>query len=176
MKNRRGEVTVGTIILLFIGIIIAFAFLEAIFNTQGLLTNKNPVINETIIMPRNATTDVINSSVVRTISQSGNARAACLIDNIAVVNSATGATFTSGGDYLFTPSAGTLVFYNTYVTQMANTTNTTYVSYNYCQEGYNQDSSSRTVAGLIGLFSVLILLAFLLETGKLQEMLDSMNI
>ena len=178
MKNRKGEITVGTLIIMFIGIVIAFAFLQAIFNQQSILTNKQPIANEIIsissVRNGSGTTCNINSTPTISIAKAGKAASDCSIENFVLTNYTKTYTFVSGTDYNLNTATGKLTFYNTTAASTAQgcNLNSTYASYNYCEEGYNKDSSSRTVAGLIGLFATLILLAYLLETGKLDEIFN----
>ena len=172
MKNRKGEVTIGTIILMLIGVIVGLILIQEIFNQQSQMTSKNPVTNESITVTRIAggAVNVTKQNVLTYAPTSDKWQygGKCPANGLVLIQN-NGTTLIADTDYFYTGAYGNLTFANTANVQQGNTTNSTKVSYLYCPDGYNTDTSSRSIAGLIGLFSVFILLAYLLETGRLQE-------
>lgn len=166
MKNNKGQMSIGAIVFMFMMIIVSIVLIVETFNQQTILTTKNPVINETIDVASGRSvfgTDMnntINFSVANAQTNgSWQNISRCTIDGFTYGNSST--LWTDGTDYAFDGNTGTLTVINTTDTSES-VTNTTFASYSYCQDGYNQDSSSRSIAGLIGLFAVFALLGFIL--------------
>lgn len=167
--NKKGQIeglsslTVGGIVVLFIGIVVAIALIVPILDAQSQLTTKQTVTNDSIsYAPSVAAEGMINESYQMNVtkSQDGWRSSSCPIVISSVTNSS-GTAYTLTTDYLFTDSIGNFTLVNTAkVNATIASDNLTYVSYTYCQEGYNKDSGSRGIAGMIGLFSVLILLGF----------------
>jgi len=167
-KNKKAQMdlntfTVGGIVILFIGAIVAISLLVPIFNAQNELTDKQTVTNDTLTYAEAQSGDgQINATYQMNLTkaQDGWRSTSCPIVISSVTNSS-GTAYTLTTDYLFTDSIGNLTLVNTVkVNASLASDNITYVSYTYCQEGYNNDSGSRGMAGLIGLFSAMILLGF----------------
>lgn len=169
----KGQIGMGGIIMMFIGIIvIVAAFIPTIFDTQNTMTDKQSIVNEVQSLT-NAynTSNVINetgtnSNITITNAPSGWKVSLCPIENVVITN-ASGTTLTVSDDYTVDASTGTIKFKNTAATNLSTfasggTNNDSYISYDYCADGYNTEGSSRTMASLIGLFSVLALLAFVI--------------
>lgn len=168
----KGQIGLGGIMTLFIIMIVALALIPAIFNTQTELTNKVTVSNESIDITslRNATGRIINI-IVNTTVASGNIPTGwrtteCPITSFVLRNQ-TGNTLTENTDYVFTGSNGKLALKNTGAVNTSGI-NTTYADYTYCMEGYNKDGSSRSIAGLIGLFSVIALIGAVIVYIKFE--------
>lgn len=151
-KNRKGELGLGTIIMLFIGIIVALTLLVPIFDTQAQMTETVDSRNVTYTAPAaNGTIDL------------GTAQE--LITLIGVTNHSSGAAIPT---WNYNIAEGISATTNKKVVQYTSATNATYVgdqvniSMVYGAEGYNTDSGSRSVGRMIGLFSALALLTFVL--------------
>ena len=175
MKNKKGEfglgtLTVGGFVLLFVGIIVAIALMPQIFLAQAELTTKQTVTNDSLTYnPTVALQDQINESFQMNVTnaQTGWRETGCAIEVSSVTNS-TGTAYTETTDYVFSGANGNLTLVNTAkVNASIQSDNLTYVTYSHCLSGYNNDSGSRGVAGIIGLFVVLALMAFVVT--KLQE-------
>jgi len=161
-KKKKGQLSVGEIMILFMGIVVALAFIPQIFDSQNILTDKQQVIDETFDLGK----ALINGSVVNesyeftiTNNPTGWQATSCPLTGVTIGNSTD--DFTDTTDYVFTEATGVFTMKNTDVVNGSSAeTNTTLVDYSYCADGYNTNSGSRGVAGLIGLFSVFILLGF----------------
>jgi len=167
-KNKKAQMdlntfTVGGIVILFIGAIVALALIVPIFDAQNELTTKQTMTNDSITYSaENTAGGQINESkqMNLTKAQDGWRSSLCPIVISSVTNS-TGTAYTLTTDYLFTDTIGNFTLVNTVkVNATTASDNLTYITYTYCQEGYNNDSGSRGMAGLIGLFSAMILLGF----------------
>jgi len=149
--NKKGQMGMGSIILLFIGVIVAFALLPSIAN--GV---------DTMVSTRNA----VNSSVtLSTVGVAVDMTGMELIGDATVLNATTGETLASnvtvaeglsdgqktiqitlGGD-------GTIEGHNY-------TDNAVFVTYEYGADGYADDAGTRGIANTIVIFSALGLLGF----------------
>lgn len=172
--NKKGLGLNGFVIL-FVGIIFALAFLPVIFNAQASMTQKTPVTNEAIsIAPARINAGSINTTYPFTVTHANTVGewqyTECPLASVVYGN--TSANYALTTDYLFNATTGVLTLKNT-TTVLNSGNNATVIDYTYCQDGYAKDSGARTVASLIGLFAVLILLAFVLDKSGVIE-LDSM--
>lgn len=168
LQDKKAQLNLGVLVLIAVGIIVCLVFVQQIFNDQATLTNKNTRLNETlsIASARNisGTEDTINSSVILYVSDAptGWKVTDCPLTSFSIVNQS-GTTLGLATDYNVTLSTGAVVFYNTL--NVNGTSNTTRVTYTYCMDGYNKDSGSRGVAGIIGLFAVLALAIWVIGYG-----------
>jgi len=169
--NKKAEITVGAILLIAIGIIVGIVLIQQIFQNQATMTTKNSVVSEVInIAPARLTGGAINTTYPFAIANAYAAsswqyRDSCTVDSITYGNATL--TFTLGTDYNFGSINGTILLKNTVSVNgtAGGSPNLTYVSYSYCQDGYNQDSGSRGIASIIGLFTVIALLIFVIYMG-----------
>jgi len=158
---------IGAIILLFVGIIVVLAILPTIADNTTLMTTKSVISRETTTIPRN-TTGGINSSYVITVAQApvagdwqyvGGTRDCGL--GILNVTTNNGTLCVANTDYVWIPVNGTLRFYET--GRINNTgSNTSFVSYDYCDDAYVGDQAAGTVTGLIIVFAALGLFGFVI--------------
>jgi len=171
--NKKGQVAgLGTIILIAVGLIFALALFEPIINTQSELTDLQSVVDEsedlsaTTCYTPNGSINESNSDCNITVDNwypTGDWRASesqCYLSSVTVGNSTT--DLTENTDYNLDTDAGVIQMLNTTTTANSSFGNTVLADYSYCGEGYNKDSSSRSVAGLISLFAALAILAFTL--------------
>lgn len=170
MRNNKGQTSFGTIILLFIGIIVAIALLGSIINTQSLATSLQPSVNETSnlqtlgcltsigeVNESNSACNITISNWVADDWRSGESQ--CSISSVVIAN-ATGVALTVDVDYSVTAGSGLIQMLNTSDTINSTNGNSILTSYNYCDIGYNKDSSARSIAGLWSLFAILALVGF----------------
>jgi len=163
MVNGK-EITIGTVIVLFIGIIVVLAILPEIATHQTEMTTRNNIVNETIDIStaRDEGGNGINITASNfTIAQEPTGWKVTNCRPAGVLYGNATADWVSGTDYNFYPASGILQVINSTITGTESIgTNTTYIDYNYCQDGYITSGSGRSIARLIVLLSVLALLAF----------------
>jgi len=168
--NKKGQFNLGVIILLAVGVIFSLAIMDEIINTQSELTNKLTVTDETTNLQTSCLSDIgeVNQSntncniTVDNWYDSGDwkeSESQCYLAGVTVTNSSADA-LTVNTDYLIDSDAGVIAMLNTSDTINSTMGNSILVDYNYCGEGYNKDSSSRSIAGLFTLFAALAILAF----------------
>lgn len=169
-KNKKGQIGVIGIVTLFVGIIFCLALLTPIFDTQSQMTTKQVVSDESNLLSSCYTGDLqvneSNSACNITLANAPTGwkltEGQCALGSVVVTNSTGGLVLEEGTDYNLFAQTGVLQFLNTTdTTELAG--NITLSDYNYCADGYNTDSGSRSVAALIGLFAVLALLGFVLD-------------
>ncbi|MFW6225644.1 MAG: hypothetical protein ACOC3V_01630 [bacterium] len=169
--NKKAQFNLGIIILLAVGILFCMAIFEQVVDTQSELTDLKNVNDETT----NLTTETcyttngwVNESdpdcniTVDNWYPSGDWRkgeSSCYLSGVTVSN-ATDDDLTLSTDYRIDSDAGIIVMLNTSSTSKTNLGENVLVDYSYCGEGYNKDSSSRSIAGLISLFTALAILGF----------------
>lgn len=160
--NKKGQVY--GVVLLFIGVIVALALIPSIFNTQAQMTTKQTVDNQSVSVVNAFVGDnEVNESVNFTAyTQSAWKQDDCPLTSVTIRNGA-GTELTADTDYTLYASQGVYSLLNTSDTVPDTSLNLTYVDYTYCADGYNKDSGSRNVAALIGLFSALALVGFVLS-------------
>lgn len=176
MFNNKGQTT-GELVLIFIGIIVGLALFVQIIDTQNQVTEKQAVTDESddlgtscyvynLSGTATATWEVNESDSDCNITvdkwyDSDDWRASegqCNIGSVVVTNSSGALTLTEGTDYNLYAGTGIIQMLNTENTNSSLIQdNTTAIDYNYCAEGYNKDASSRSIAGLWGLFAALII-------------------
>ena len=158
--NKKGQIGIGGIVLMFIGIIVAVALLSPIFASQNVMTDKQSTTNQSIdVSSAYLSASEVNESVVFTVySQSTWKQAECPLTSVVLRNIG-GDTLTITTDYVLDADAGTFTLVDTAATQDSNIT---YVDYTYCEDGYNTGAGSRSIANLIGLFAILAIVFFVL--------------
>lgn len=161
MKDKRGQVSIGLIVLLVIGVIVALTLIREIASNQNIATQKQTKSNQSV-----ATTTAyvganeVNTSKTFTIyAQDAWRIAECPLTSVAIRNGA-GTALTADTDYTLTATTGIFSLKNTTKTVPATGLNLTYVDYSYCGDGYNVDGGARGIAGTWVLFSALAILAF----------------
>ena len=160
--------TLGTIVLVMMGIFVCLAILPQIFNTQHQLTNKLSQTNDTANLTAlecytagegQVNTSSANCNVSVTNAPSGWKIADCPLDTLVVKNSS-GDALTLTTDYTVNLSTGVVAFKNSSGGANVSAYDPVYFDYNYCADGYNKDSGSRGIARTIGLFAVLAMVIF----------------
>lgn len=141
------------------------ALLTAIFDTQAQLTTKYTTTNESHDVTFDASTNV-NTTLVYEVTDenTGWKISGCPLTSVTV-GLGNGTVFNSS-DYVFTESIGNFTLLNsTNTLQIMGALNQTFVTYTWCPDGYNKDGSSRSIAGLIGLFAALGLIGYVISFG-----------
>jgi hypothetical protein len=148
--NKQGQLGVGMIVVLAVAIILGAVFMVAITDQQSILTNKQSVANQSVDVESawiNAT--AVNESIEFSIyTQSDWKQEKCPLTSV-VMRNMDGDALTVTTDYVLDADEGTFTLVDTANNQDSNIT---YVDYSYCADGYNPDSGSRGIAGLISLF------------------------
>jgi hypothetical protein len=156
MEKQRGTVNYLTV---FIGVILAVSFIIAIAGLTQEKTNLTTVTNELVnIAPARLASGVINTTYPFTVTNAptGWKQQDCPLTSVVYGNSTTDYTLTT--DYTFTASTGVLLLKNTAVVNNSDT-NSTYIDYKYCGNGYVDSSWGRTVLNTnVGLYAVAILI------------------
>ena len=174
--NKKGEMNLGLIITVFIGVIFGIALLGPIFNTQSEMTTKISAVNETtdlnaagcfIVETVNITNSDCNITLSNNPSSSTWKPTLCPIDGVSIKN-ASGTELTEDTDYKVFGATGVIEMLNTTSTENNTFGNSVYIGYDSCGDGYNVNSGARGMAGLIGLFCVFALFAFILTGIKLD--------
>ena len=180
MKSKKGEMNMGVMLMLVFGIILALALIPAIFNEQSAMTTKNNAVDESIsVASARIHGDDFNASVNLAVT---NAIANglddawkvqdCPLSSILVTN-ASGTALTVTTDYTLSATTGYLnIVNNSNNIDRFTGSNTSLIDYTYCLDGYNTNSGSRGIAGLIGLMAVFALLAFVIGYG-IKEWVNS---
>ena len=184
--NKKGELGVGTLLMMAVGIIFAVVIIQQIGVNQGTATNLLLAYNESHILPncfqnvtvatqvnttncptcasiRNCNFSVTRISGYETLSSEWDNRS-CPLTNFTIRSAnSTAITLVDDTDFVLGEQTGVVSLLNT--TKWYNLTeqgNRTFVDYNFCGVGYNTDSGARGVASMWLIFSVLGLLAFVL--------------
>ena len=169
--NKKGQLGLGGLVIVFIGIIFCIALLAPIFSSQSEMTTKQVVTNQsTSLVTAYVGANEVNESINYTLyTQSDWKQADCPLTSVSLKN-ATGTALVADTDYTLYASQGVFSLLNTSSTVPATTGNVTYGYYTYCADGYNKDQGSRSVAGFIGLFAILALVVFVLDRAGIIDM------
>jgi len=169
--DNKGQLTVGAIVILMMGIFAGLAIFGEVVDQQSKLTDLQTVADETTNLTAvscyTAGGEVNESSANCNITvdnwyPAGDWRASesqCYISSVTVSN-ATGTALTLSTDYTVDSDAGVITMLNTTDTNQTGLGENVLVDYSYCAEGYNKDSGSRGIARTISLFAAMALLAF----------------
>lgn len=172
MNKKAQALGLGTLILLAVGVIFALAIFDQVIDTQNQLTDLQSIADESTDLSTsgclNGTGEVNESDADCNITvtnwyPTGDWRASesqCYLSSVTVGNSTT--DLTEDTDYVVHTEEGVIQMLDTAKTVNSSFGNTVLVDYSYCAEGYNKDSSSRSIAGLISLFAAMAILAFTL--------------
>ena len=185
VKNKKGEASLGVIILTFIGIIVAIALLVPIFDTQAQMTTLQSAVETTNLSANGCSLVVVGGAEVNESVAACNLTAGawyptgdwrildgqCALSSVVVANAA-GDALVLDTDYELFASTGIIRMLNTTSTNESALGFNVVANYDYCAEGYNTSGSSRTMATLIGLFAALALMAFSLEWMGVTNFLD----
>lgn len=171
MKNKKGALGIGGIVLLFIGIVFGLALLTPIADTVGGMTNKQVASNVTtsIVSAFGGDNNVSEEVNFTLYTQSAWKQVDCPLSSVVIRNGA-GTVLTDATDYTIDRATGIYTLGNTSNTVPATSLNITYADYTYCLDGYNKDSGSRSMLTLILVFTAMILLGFVLEKSGVIDL------
>lgn len=149
----------GMIIILAVGLMIAFAFLPTIASNQAAITNTQSIVNESL-------------SAAQFVDGVNYALLGHDVTGFTMINGSSGALYNSG-NYTITSrviqSDGLIKDIVTpTATSRANAT-AVKVSYTYSPDGYIDDGAARSVTQLILLFVVLGIVVFAIWGSNLKE-------
>ena len=176
--KKKGEANVGMIIMMLILIVVGIVLIQAIFAQQSILTSRQTVSGEVIDIStgkmEGGQINVSNPANNHTLTNAPTGwklgEGGCTTIAVSYGNSSNSTALVEDTDYILYPT-GILKPLNTSMVVYTIRENSTRISYSYCADGYNKDSSSRTMAGLIGLFVALALVVVLAGYG-LREWID----
>ena len=160
--NKRGQVSVGWIVLAVMVVVSCIAIYGAIIDGQANLTDKTTVYNKSVsVVTAYVNDSYVNESISHNIyTQSDWKVSRCPLTGVSILNGAN-TTLTADTDYVLDAANGNFTLNNTANTYQNASANLTWVSFTSCPDGYNPDSGSRGIARIISLFAAMALLGFL---------------
>ncbi len=162
--NKKGEVaSLGMIVMLFVGIIVALALFAPIADTTALMTTKQVTENQSVSTVLAFESDeLVNETINFSIfTQSNWKTIECPLTSVAIRNGV-GTALVADTDYTLDANNGRYSLLNTSLTIPSVALNLTYADFTYCADGYNTSGGSRSMANLTVIFSALIIFAFVL--------------
>lgn len=171
--NKRGQV--GSIVIVFIGIVVCLALIGSIATNNAVMTEKQTVTQEVHDLAAcmshgavrvgevNTTNPLCNITV--TYAPTGWKIDKCQISSVSLYN-VSGSAWVEDTDYIVYSNGLIAIQNTTDTTQTVNFGNDTLVTYTFCRDGYVTDSGSRSVTGLIVLFCALALAIFVYAMGR----------
>lgn len=183
-KNKKGEITIGHVFLLFIGIIVGIIFIGVIVNSAAPMNTKQTSTNEssnlsalgcyiTTAQGEVQTNDTRCNITLTSNPPRYNFNGNCPNSGLTIKNTS-GFSYVANTDYIFYSNIGVIDLQNTTATNRSSGAEQLFASYTFCPYGYNVDSGSRSIIPLIGLFSAFALLAFVLYYAWKEGMLDTL--
>ena len=162
MEMNLGNVTLGTIIAIFVGVVVVMGIIPAIADNTGIMTTKSTTTDEAIDLSTawSAGQHGVNSTLaVFTIEDepTGWKTTGCPITNFVYGNSSVDFTLTT--DYTFVASTGVLTVNPTAVVN--NSGNDTLVDYTWCRDGYTT-GATQSIVNLILIFAGLAIVAYII--------------
>jgi hypothetical protein len=162
MIDKNLYTLIGAFILIIVGVA---GFVGTIASEGQKVTDLTGVVDETVSLSsvRDATDGGIiaggNVSVAQAYGSDWRiSDTDCTMTGVSIKNS-TGGTLTVTTDYTFDTSTGIITYVNTQDVNQSGLSNTTTVTYAYCQAGFLGESWNRTVIDLVpGFFSLALLL------------------
>ena len=162
MKDKKGQMNIGTIILLIMGIIVGLVIIQAIFVPQAVMTTTYTTTNGSVTLGAVGTwvditgQNLLGSVLVNNKTHSGTAGTVSGTSDTGDVNvSAAERISTTTGTLRVQIVANNATWANKKVN----------VTYTYGDEGYINDSGGRSIAGIIGLMTIIALIIFVAYMG-----------
>ena len=152
--NRNGQITIGAIIVLFVGLIVGLVLLGDAINPQlGTTTLTNEEVNASFNFPLNGTSITLvgrssSNVVVANVSAPSdviNSNNYTIANNVILADGTLGSTLTSTADSDVGAQAEAVAVVISYTSQPLT---------------YIDDAGSRAVAGLISVFAAIALLVY----------------
>jgi len=167
--NKKGQL--GTLVMIFIGVIVAIVLMGSVANIINPSTDLQTASNESVSLANFRVTDgSINTTYVHNLSNSYPAldwrlsESSCNFASVVVLNQSND-TLTVTTDYVINATEGSITFKDVKAVNDTSS-NSTLITYTYCDSGYNKDSSSRTILSLILIFASLAILALVFRGVK----------
>ena len=170
MKNKKGQVGLTWLILVAVSVILGIAFLTQIASDTNVMTSTQSATQQVNVSTAFIDENNINTSVKFYVTnayidsdafKATEYGSECNI--VPTVVNVTGTSYTDPTDVVREVS-GYITLKNT--TKVLNGGQMLNLSYTYCADGYNSDSSSRTIIGIIVMFSALIIFSVALPNIK----------
>jgi hypothetical protein len=165
--NKKGA-TIGLLIMIFIGVIVGIALFSASADQVAIGTTKATATDETTNLTTSCYTagGLVNESnancnITVTNAPTGWKVTDCPLESVVVTN-ATGTALTLSTDYNLFASTGVVQMLNTAATNTTNLGENVLIDYSYCRDGYNKDSSSRTILNIILIFLAIAIMAIVI--------------
>lgn len=164
-KGKKAEIGIASIILLLIGVVVVAALIPEIASKTHGMTEKiiaNDSISISTARPNvgggiNQSTSLNRFAVSQ--QPTGWKVSKCPITNFVYSNGST--VYTENTDYKISATAGYIYLNNTAAMNTTGT-NSTYLQFTYCEDGYVGDEAAGTVTDLILIFAALGLLGFVI--------------
>ena len=174
--NKNGQIGLGEIVMLFVGIVFALALFSPILDTVGGMNNKQVQTNQSVStvtgsIDGNNVNETFNYSIY---TQSNWKTLSCALGSVAVRNGV-GTALVVSVDYTLDAANGRYSLLNTTKTIPDTALNLTYADYTYCLDGYNKDAGARGMNNLILIMTTLILLGFVLEKSGVTNWSDKFS-
>ncbi len=159
--NKKAQISLGIIILAFIGIIVGLALFNASADEVSISTTKGVVSNQTVsVLTGYVDEDNVNESINYSIyTQSAWKVLECPLESVVIRNGAD-TDLVADADYTLDADNGEFSLLNTSLTIPVITANVTYADYSFCRDGYNTQASSRAIINLVLIFLAIALMAF----------------
>lgn len=166
--SKKGQINTAALIVIFLGVVFAFALIPAIYGTQAQVTTIQNSSNVSYTFPANGTVadlaacgqgNVTNVVIYNYTNSSGDVAAPAV--NLA-------------GNFSVNRSAGSTGYIQSVI--RIDTLGAAYIKSGYkanvtCQyepAGYNTDSGARGIAGMWGIFVALAVAAFAIGNAKFE--------
>lgn len=161
--NKKGAMTIGALVLVFVGVVFSLALIEVIGNEVGGSTQTRTIVNDTVTTASTANATV---SITGRSNPTGYAATNVTHDDVSsqfeIVEVLEGTTQTLELKTLDAAVAA------------GNNGDAINVSYTYEPSGY-MDGASASMFKLVTLFAVLALLAFVIFGSRIKEAFDNLR-
>lgn len=154
IKNKKGQISAGVILVIFVGVVCALALIPAIATQVEQTTRAN---SGTVTVTNSTITTPANGAVISLTGQE-------LVGTPIVTNSSEG-TVIAAGNY----TIAECIRASDGLKGICYTTKSTYgaarsynISYAYYPDGYADDGASRSIMGLILIFAMIAIAIFVL--------------
>lgn len=155
--NSKGQITTGGLLIAFIGVIVAITLLTGgITSNVGTVTSTNSYVNQSLVMPTNGSYTDIDACVNYAgtpIILNRTGYVAIPTTNYTVTTRVSPTSSLKVLTVYLAPSATAYSGVNANIT------------YTCLPQGYAEDSASRTIFGLVIIFSCLAVAVFVLYFG-----------
>lgn len=152
MKNNRGQITITTFLVAFIGIITALVLFQGLSPFIGSTTGTQTLTNGTYTIANGSTVDLVGQELLSTP----------VVTNDTELSLIAAANYTIDEGVSATTGLKTIQFTWASDSEIAGQTPVN-ISYNYGADGYIESSGGRSIALLIPLFAALAIFVIALS-------------